>query len=196
MAVEGAGAAQEPPGQGQSPKPKRRSRLAPFVKAGAALAGLAGVVTSFAIAGPQQPTGAPPRTTIVTGQVGCPPAGRRPIDVTSMRFQTGTGKTVQAHLRSITTATGRPTHWDHYWADVPVPAGSYVAQVSCGNQLNWTPKMAGTASQTITCGVIDGECSSVSATLDTTSLTQAHPPYQNDEPEPPHTPEPTASPSS
>lgn len=132
----------------------------------------------------------------ITGQVACPSYGAQAIRVTAMQFQMSDGKMVSATLSPITDANGSETNWDHYSANMPESAtGGYVARVACERQENWTPRIMGTASRTITCGVVDGECRATIASLPGASISQAHPPYQKgfpegSHPESPHTPEP------
>jgi hypothetical protein len=126
---------------------------------------------------------------LTTGQVTCPSYGKQAIGVTGMQFQMSNGRKISAMLSDITDSTGSKTNWDHFSADIPASAaGPYVVRVTCGGQENWTPRVTGTDSRTIICGVVDGECT---ALLPGASISQAHPPYQKGVPESPHTPEPT-----
>lgn len=143
-------------------------------------------------------TGSASNSTIITGQVACPSYGKQAIGVTGMQFRMSDGQIVSAALSPITDSTGSRTSWDHYSADIPASAGTgyaYDARVTCGRQENWTPRVTGTDSRTIICGVADGECSDTVANPPSVRLSQAHPPYQKgfqgeSHPEPPHTPDP------
>jgi hypothetical protein len=181
------------------PDGRPRKRFAALLKGGP-VAVVAAIIFGVAAGGGategiDAAAGSASNSTVMTGQVACPSYGTQAISVTDMQFQMSDGKAVSATLSPITDANGGKTNWDHYSAYVPASAaGGYVARVTCERQKNWTPRITGTASRTITCGVVDGECRDTIASLPSASISQAHPPYQKGfpggtHPEPLHTPE-------
>jgi len=171
--------------ENKSTPPGSGGRLRKLLVVGAILAGLAaggGVTEGIdAAAGPTS------NPIVTTGQVVCPSYGKQAIGVTDVQFQMSNGQQISAALAPITDSTGKATNWDHYSAYIPESAaGAYVVRVTCGDQENWTSRVTGTASRTLVCGVVDGECT---ASLPGASISRAHPPYQKGVPEPLHTPE-------
>jgi hypothetical protein len=150
---------------------------------------IGGIVAGNVIARSDAQT-ATSNSTLMSGQVGCSSPARRAVGVSGMTFQTGNGQIVTADLAPITNPSGMKTNWDHYEANVPASTGgayTYVARVTCGHEADWTVRIAGAASRTIACGVVDGECSDTVMTPGSAHWPSFFPP------ESPHTPEPTDS---